>query len=384
MTTLTTTARQTDLGTLADILRSQHAAKHDIVAPASTLTMVDGVLHVAGAEAVITEDGVTTVDGTYQPGPIFQEGLAAKLDIPLGYLKRMHTERTDLYDANVNGWLQGVDGGDPDPRNFLVRLYSGDGGTGMARAIASDSFALGMDNLDVLMAALQGITDSGVTAEVQGCNLSERRMTVDVFSPQVAAKAPALLAGYRSPFTGQTAEELPLIFAGFRLSNSETGNGAFTLSQRAIVQVCSNGMTMDAAGSVRAVHLGSKLPSGLVRWTADTQAKASALIAARTRDAVAAFLSTDTLVTGIRSIMATAGKPVDNPTETIQTVSKRLSFTEEQQQGILEHFLRSGSRTAGGVMQAVTSFAQTITDPDVATAFEERGVKAMELAAALV
>ena len=37
--------------------------------------------------------------------------------------------------------------------------------------------------------------------------------------------------------------------------------------------------------------------------------------------------------------------------------------------------------TAGGVMNAVTSYAQTVDDPDVAYDLEGQGLRAMELAA---
>ena len=56
--------------------------------------------------------------------------------------------------------------------------------------------------------------------------------------------APALLAGYRTPFTGAAGADNPVVFAGFVITNSETGCGAFTLTPRLVVQVCRNGMTI--------------------------------------------------------------------------------------------------------------------------------------------
>ena len=61
-----------------------------------------------GAEAELTEDGVTQVDGVYRPTSTFLNGIASKLDVPVGYLNRMHQTRPDLFDANVNGWLHGA------------------------------------------------------------------------------------------------------------------------------------------------------------------------------------------------------------------------------------------------------------------------------------
>ena len=53
-------------------------------------------------------------------------------------------------------------------------------------------------------------------------------MYVRVVCEQVRALAPALLAGYRSPFTGAAGADNPVVFAGFVITNSETGCGAFT------------------------------------------------------------------------------------------------------------------------------------------------------------
>jgi hypothetical protein len=50
---------------------------------------------------------------------------------------------------------------------------------------------------------------------------------------------------------------------------------------------------------------------------------------------------------------------------------------------ILAHFIRGGQLTAGGVMQAVTSVAQTLDDADAAHEMESQAVRALDIAAAL-
>jgi hypothetical protein len=51
--------------------------------------------------------------------------------------------------------------------------------------------------------------------------------------------------------------------------------------------------------------------------------------------------------------------------------------------GKLGHFIRGGDVTAGGVMHAVTSVAQTLPDADAAHEMESLGLRALEIAAAL-
>jgi hypothetical protein len=391
-------ARNATLEDLASLLRDQQARKLDIVAPATTLRAVDGRLVINGTEAVLTADGVTATDGTYTPTAVCDEGVADKLAIPLTYLRRLRENRIDLYDGNVNGWLHGRrprtrlnpatgshdvlrPGVDPDPRSFLVRCFRGDHNTeGVARAFLSGRYAL-IDHLDVLTAALDGVRQAGVHTEIAGCDLSERRMSVKVTAPEVAALAPSLLHGYRSPFTGATGNDNPTVFAGFVLSNSETGGGAFSIVPRLVVQICSNGMVI-TRDAMRAVHLGSRLDDGVITWTGDTQRKNLDLITAKARDAVTTFLSPGYLASAVAGLEDTAARPITRPAEAISLLGRKLAFTDEQTAGVLEHFIRGASLTAGGVLHAITAYAQTVADPDDAHQLETVAVRAMQLVAA--
>lgn len=396
--TLTLTTRNSELGRLAEILTEQNGRRVDIVAPASKLRSEGGIIHVSGTDVQLTADGVTTLDGRYEPTSIFDEGISAKLGIPLAYVRRMRTDRPDLYDANVNGWLRGTPIGlrtgtpdgpvplysdhDPirDPRSFMLRCFKGDDDLGVARAFLSDSYKV-IDNLDALTAALQGVRESGVDIEIDGCDLTDRRMYVRVKAPAVQALAPELLGSYRSPFSGASGADNPTVFAGFVISNSETGNGSFSITPRLIVQVCNNGMTL-TKDAVRAVHLGGKMDDGIIQWSEETQRKQLELITAKARDAVATFLDVEYMQRVIRQLNELAGVPINDSAKVIEQVGKKL-FTEAQTAGILDHFIKGGAVTAGGVLHAVTSFAQTIDDADTASDLEDSAIKAMELAAQL-
>jgi len=173
------------------------------------------------------------------------------------------------------------------------------------------------------------------------------------------------------------------VFAGFELSNSEVGGGAFTITPRLVVQVCNNGMkiTKDA---LRSIHLGSKMDDGVIRWSDDTQQRNLELVRAQTRDAVATFLDVDYVRQAIQKIEADAEAPVADAAATIEHVSKQLRFGEVRTAAVLDHFIRGGQMTAGGILNAVTSVAQTISDPDDAAEFEASAIPAMQLAAAAV
>ena len=399
--------RNATLADMVTILRDQRARRLDVVAPASAIHAHDGNLVIDNTVSQLGADGVTSAAGTYRPTAVADEGIADKLGISLAYLRRLRASRPDLWDANVNGWLHGdqLAGYPADDRRFLVRLFQADGdGLGVARAFLSDSYKV-IDNLDALMATLDGIRQAGTEVVFDGLDLTERRLYARVVAPSIRALAPALLAGYRSPFGGRTyvpgggwtpeqaraaaAREgrgyapgtEPVLFAGFVISNSEVGDGAWSITPRIVAEICGNGLQI-TADVTRAIHLGSRQTEGIVRYSADTMDKELALITARARDAVATFLSTGYLTGKITEMERQAGVPVTHPDQTVRQVAKAAKFSDETADAILGHFIRGGQLTAGGVMQAVTSVAQTLDDADAAHEMEAQALRALDLAAA--
>ena len=370
-----TTLRNATLSDIATTLKEQADARFDVVAHSSSLGYLNGNLTIqGGAEPIITDTGVTSGEVTLRPTDIFEDGIASRLDIPGRYLRKMRSgDEISLLDANVNTWLANSN------KQWFVRGFKTDNDEiGIARAFLSDRFNC-YDNFDVLMAALTGIKNAGINVNVVGCDLTERRMSVRIEAPEVAALAPDLLGNYKSPFTGATGADNPTVFAGFILSNSETGGGAFTITPRLVVQICNNGMTI-TKDALRKVHLGSKMDEGVIQWSNETNRRNVELITSQATDAVTTFCNVEYVRSKINEISEAAGQAVE-PTKVIEKISKSLSFTEEESEGILGHFITGGDLTAGGVMHAVTSYSQTVFDPDRANMIEEAGLQALALAA---
>lgn len=384
-----TTLRNATLEELATTLTNQAGARYDVVAHSQNLEFRGGNLIIkTTGEPTLTEWGVSpavTEEICLTPTEIMDSGISDRLGIPLKYLRRMRDgDKSALLDHNVNTWL--ADSG----KQWFVRGFKGTGeDCGIGRAFLSDRFGC-IDNLDVLLAALQGVTDAGVDAKVIGADLSERRMSVRVVVPAVEAMAPLLLANYRSPFDNATPEraaaleahgwlrddDRPVVFAGFVIGNSETGGTAFTITPRLMVKACRNGLviTQDA---LRRVHLGSKMEEGEIEWSAETNRRMVDLVTSQATDAVTSFCNAEYVERKIAEMEAESATEVTAPVEVITKVCKALAFTDTEKDGILAHFIKGGQTTAGGVMQATTSFAQTIADPDRAAAVEEAGLPAM-------
>ncbi|MFI2478773.1 hypothetical protein [Nocardia xishanensis] len=407
---LATCVRHAELGDLVGLLNAQQAAKVDVVAPAAALRASDGLLQLSGVEPVLDERGFTVVDGVYRLTAAADSHLGSKLRIPVGYLKWLREQsRTDLYDANINGLLHGPDdprlAGGGDERSFLLRLFtSGQAGEpGIVRAVLSDRYGI-IDNLDVLTAVLDGIRAADADVTVRSCDLTESSMHCKVFSPKISALAPGFLANYRTPFAnpeleaerrraagqldrwrpiaaregqGYTPGAEPVVFAGFRFSNSEIGHHAVTLKPELLVRICGNGLTLPMFAYTKR-HVGDRLEIG-GSWSQDTYRKRLAVITAETRDKVAEWLSPEFLAARVTELERHAATPVAHPERTIEVVSKRLGFSEDERAGILSHFIAGGQLTAAGIANAVTSYSQTIPDADRADGLDDLALEAMAL-----
>ena len=372
------TLRDADLDVLAQTLHSQRARALDVVVQANQLRSSEGRLVLLGTEKTITEDGVSDTDGCYLPTEVGDEGLASKLDIPLRYLRRLRAEHIPLLDANLNGWLL------RDNRKFLVRVLRDESAGqdaashGVVRAVLSDGYRC-IDNLDVVLAALAGVRGAGLGGLIVKADLTQRRMYVRVTSPAIAAQAVDLVRDYRDPLTGRRGPEYPLMFAGFVFSNSEVGEGAFNITPRVVLQVCTNGQTV-TKDAMRKVHAGARLDEGVVEWSDETHRRNLDLITSQVTDAVRKFMSLSYVESVVSDLCRQAGIEVADPASVVTNVSKRLGFTAEQQADILNAFIRGGDATTGGVMHAVTYVAQQQPSGDVAADMEDKALQALELA----
>ncbi|NUR59349.1 MAG: DUF932 domain-containing protein [Catenulispora sp.] len=383
MTTLATPALETrhaDLSSMVGLLAEQYAHRVDLVQPASLIHAKGGLIQLATdtPRVEITEHGVTTLSDLYTPTDVFHEGIADKLGIPVGYVRRMAVEFPELWDQNVNGWL-GIDA--DNAKKYLVRTFPGlDGGPGIARAFLSDRYRV-IDNLDVLTAALSGIEASGIKVDITGCDLTERRMYVRFVARDLALPANDFLRDYRAP-NGDMGKYNTLVSAGGVITNSELGGGAYAIYPRVVVQVCGNGMTVTKDGT-RKVHLGEKLSQGKIDWSADTNSKWLDLVKSMTTDSVAHWLSRDYLSAFINEVTGQAAHRIENPEEAIEIVGKKLRFDDTQRAEILRSFIYGADPTAGGVMQAVTAVAQTQASGDKQAEMESRALEALAIAARL-
>jgi hypothetical protein len=249
------------------------------------------------------------------------------------------------------------------------------------RAALSNGYQA-IDNLDVLTAVIRGAGKANI--DLGDC-LVEGDWTGDRFRlriaiPQIAVEAPALLGDYRSPWgtgggfvsAGEVGDHQvgDVIWAGLEVANSETGGGAASIAPRVFVLKCRNGM-VSRADIVRSVHLGGRLESGPVAWSAETQRRALDLVESRMADAVNQFCSVGYLDSVVAQWSAAKGVEVENVVDAMEVAKVRLGFTDDEVDTALNCFLRSADRSVFGLSQAVTAAAQAADDGDRQTEMEQ-------------
>lgn len=378
------TMRHGDAEQLINMLQLHEAQKVDLVMPLPQLVSELGLIKLTGVEPQLGDEGVTDVNGSYRFTDMADRQLSQILDIPLRYYRKTRDNAALLFDDNFNHWARNES---PDKKVLVRTMYGQDGdfpGTsGIIRAVLSDRYGI-RDNYDTALAMLMGMREAGLAADnIVDCRLSDDRMYLYVDAPEIAVMAPELLKGYRSPFMRDVdGPDLPLISAGLVFTNSETGWGATTVKPRITVLRCKNGLTLTRTGEgIRRVHKGMQMDEGQVDYKQDTRAAMNAVITKQMRDAITTWLTKDYLQAKVDELTENAGIELTTPSETIEVVAKQLSYTESEKNGIMSHFIKGGQPTSGGVMQAVTSWAQEIGNVDRAQTFEETGIEAMLIAA---
>lgn len=376
--------RKTDLLDLVAELRKENLMKKDFVVPSSKLTMEDGKLIVNNYDGndklfeLLKATGISAYDGgllKLSPLPVMHDNLSDKLEIPRSYYQRLLASQKDqngnptddfeLLDKNVSYWLQRK-----NANLFLRTFIDKTNNTGFGRAVLSDRFNV-IDNYDVLLCCMEAVKESGLNIKIDesGCDLTEKRMYVRFVCPDIEIQAPEILKNYRNPNGNNGVGDG--IITGFVISNSEVGHGTFSISPRAVVLKCANGMVFKN-DAFRQVHLGSKMGEySEINWSEDTKRKNYELIIAQAKDAIKTFVSPDYLAKKISELNVYAGQKLQYPSETIKNISRELSFTAEKEAELMQFFIGGGDVSPLGVAQAMTFMAHESGDADFQSELEE-------------
>lgn len=337
-------------------LQEQSLMKRDFVFNSEALSMVDGHLHlslssIGNMNELLASLKIDSSRESYitEPNQLCHEHLSEKLKINKTYYDRMlKGKHTDLLDYNVNYWLL------TNRNNYLLRTFiNPNDNRGIARALLSDSYKP-IDNWDVCITVLDIIKDYP-SIQLQAADITDRKFYMRFIDPSIEAEAPGKIKEYYQSGRG--------IVAGFVISNSEVGEGAFSVAPRALILACKNGVTRWEE-KIRKVHLGSKLEQGHIQWSERTKEKNLSLIQSQINDAIRQWLSKEYL-TDLTSWLADLNTvELKYPVDCTKNVCSELKIGDEKVDRIINHFIRDYDITPLGIAQAVTFEANQFENAD--------------------
>ena len=368
------------LTALATELERQSKAKHDVIVDTKRLTIqhrpprpnghrVDGIWEAdpvtastLPAEAPIVELTVPQ-SGTYQIGDTAHGQLATWTGIGQRYYKRMKAEAPDLLLQNVRHWFKEQSA----PR--MVRTLDGN-----ARAVLSNSY-LRIDHYDLATQVIGSAIKMG--SAVDSCAVTESKLYVKGTLPTVEREL--------QPSRAQQVGDV--LRFGWRLTNSEIGHGAATLSIFAVVLSCLNGMTFprEFAGVSRR-HLGKRVKlsgaASLVLPSAETQRHEIEYFHSAVRDTLNQVMDPQYIDQIVGSLNQTTQREIEGDVPgAVQVLRKEYGLSEVEGSGILSHLIRGGDLSQWGLIQATTRTAADADNYDRASELEAIGGKMSEMPA---
>lgn len=383
MTTLLPTAQLTaplrhvsDTAAIHGRIMDVIGARFDVVGAQSHLSVDEQCanfnLHIA--EPVLLTSGVVegSLTSAYTRSALRHVG--ERLRIPVGYLDRLVTDEREpvrgLASESINVLAAN------DSRDALYRYLQTEEGL-VLRAVRSDKYLM-LDNDAALLAIVEGLEAHSL--ELSDCkvdaDINVDRFRIRITVPEIGIAAQELMADYRSPWDKRPGNELPMLFAGVEISNSETGAGAFQVSPRAEFEVCSNGMTKSV--KFRRAHLGSSMSEGTIDWSDQTRSTALQLITHQVTDAVGTYISTDFLQEMVNDALAARGVEIENPARAVEIAQQMFKLNDYETGRVLAMFTKGGDTTAWGVHAAMTAAAQDFEDGERQSEIEVAAATVLE------
>jgi hypothetical protein len=367
---------------IVSALQTQNLQKKDFVVSAKYIRMVQSNLQIINdnnldsLKKILVETGICIENDDLDILSLSvleccHAQISQKLSIPKRYYDKMleHQVHYHLLDKNVSHWFM-----ENSSKNYLVRTFiDKEQKTGIARAVLSDRYNT-LDNYDVMLATLDAIRETGMNVQIESGDITDTKFYMRFTCPDIEVNAPDLLRDYKVP-NERVRKSGDGIISGFVISNSETGNGKFSISPRAIVLACTNGMIFKD-DSYAKTHLGSKMEeNSTIDWSAETREKNYELVISQVKDAIKTYASKEYLTGKIQELTVKGNKELNNPVQTVKNVTNHLDMSEEKEQSILNYFVKGGDTKAFGVTQALTFYAHTDATPEERFDLESKSVE---------
>lgn len=289
--------------------------------------------------------------------------IAARLDIPRAYYKRMAIEQPQLLATNVNTWLA------KNPEKRMIRTLDN-----RVRAFLSDKFRP-LENLDLAEAIMPVLGKLDV--EIMSSEITERRLYIKAIDRSVTRDIP----------TGKKLGDASHTFfdtmsPAIVISNSEVGAGALSVQTGVYTKVCTN-LAIMGERSMRKYHVGARADLGeevYALLSDQTRRVTDAALWLQVRDIVKGAFDRARFDASVDQIAGLVEQKIDgDPVKVVEVAAKQFQLSDGERGSVLKHLIEGGELTRYGLFNAITRTAEDLGDYDRATEFEQLGGRVIEL-----
>jgi len=339
---------------LADELERRRASSKDIVVDSANMELVP----VEGGPVQMAVQMDDKDAELYGITPWAHGQLAEKCQIPKQYYDRMlSTGHGELLAANVNEWL-------PAKERRMLRVLDGN-----VRAVVSDKFNTRLDNYGLAFASLEVFNDlkaAGKPIEIVNAELTDRHMYVKAIRRDLGYSIGTIMRG--------GVQQDDLVYMGASMSNSEVGDGAFSVSPYMWRVACANGMINEQ--TLRRVHIGERMEVGV--FTEQTLELADELLWRKAKDTLYAGFNEELFAEWVDQVKFGKEVVIARPTEVIDNLAGAYKITEDRKAALLDAFTveaAEGNNNLWGLANAVTRLAHTEATAEGAVNLEKLGAR---------
>lgn len=335
---------------LATELNRQNSAKEDYIVSTHSIKMES-----CGADLFLR-----MVDGEendrvepFELGPVAHRQIGSYLHIHSKYYNKMLEHAPALLAYNANHWFTHT------PKERMVRTLDG-----VARAFVSNSYRF-IDNFEIASAVLPVIGEMP-DAHFVSCQITDNKMYIKVVNTNIVAEV----------FPGDTVQ------AGFVITNSETGQGAFSVQPLIYRLADGTGMVVGDE-AIRRHHKGkvnSAARSFLIEKSETISADDRTFLTA-VQEAVRSAADEDRFQQVV-GMMRQAREAQINTTDlsaVVNLTAKSFSITESESGGVLQHLVQGNDLTLYGLSNAVTRFSGDVESYDRASELETIGYDVLSM-----
>jgi hypothetical protein len=328
--------------TVAATILKQRDAKKDYIADTRALAMSErgSLIFKVGSE----EKEFAPTENCYRQ-------IGDRVGIPAKYFERMRASAPGLLANNVNHWFQ------TDSEKRMLRTFQN--GSNVARAFLSDRYRP-LDNIDIAAHVLPRIEAAG--CEIKSTAITDNRLYVQAIIPRLEKKL---------------AKVGDLVQSGVVISNSEIGCGSLWIEHMVYTLRCTNGMIGENV--VKRNHVGRSKAGDMddqdarEYFTDETRKADDRAFWLKVQDMVKFALSAEMFERACARLEKAATVEIENPSEVIEVIGERMAWQENESAAILKHFIKGGSTTQYGLLNAVTRAAEDCESYDRAVELERQG-----------